>query len=295
MTGIAPKVAGVVVLYECDANIVANLATYADDLDALVIVDNSAAWTPAAEAAAAAHRHGTYVFNGANLGVAAALNIGVARARAAGASFLLTMDQDSSFDAVPFRTFRDLVLALPFLDELAVAAPVFEGAPAAPDGPVAVDSDTVITSGSIVNLANQARVGPFDERLFIDEVDHDFCLRARDAGLRVVAVPSVRLCHRLGQPGTVSLLGHTLRWSVHGPVRHYYMVRNGLYMLGKHRRRHRAYGLRRIARAGRTVAAALLLAPGRRARFRLVLRAVADYRAGRMGPLGAAPGFPAAP
>jgi rhamnosyltransferase len=278
-----PRIAGVVVLYECDADIIGNMSTYADDLDMLLIVDNSAAPTPAVEAVAAAHRDAAYVFNGANLGVAAALNIGAEWARERGAAFLLTMDQDSGFHQVPFRAFRDCVLSLPFLDDLAVAAPTFlAGFPPSTDC-IAIDRDTVITSGNMVHLANHGRIGPFDEHLFIDEVDHDYCLRARDLGLRVVELPAIRLQHRLGQSRTVSVLGKRVQWNVHGPIRHYYMVRNGLYMLSKHRRRHLRYCLGRLGRLTRTVAAALLLAPDKRKRFNLVAQGVRDYFQHRMG------------
>lgn len=279
--GKTPIVAGCVVLYECDADLRANLSTYAADLDMLVVLDNSAVRDAGIEAAMGNHAHAEYVFNGANLGIAAALNLAVRWACARGADFLLTMDQDSSFDDTPFRDYRDRVLALPFLDKLAVAAPYF-----LPDEPPPVDvmdSMTVITSGSIVSLANQARIGPFDERLFIDEVDHDYCLRAHDLGLRVVTLPAVRLEHRLGHARKLPIVGDAVRWSGHSPIRHYYMVRNGLYMAAKHRKRHLGYSARRMVRLGRTIAAALLLAPHRRQRLRMVKDGVRDFRAGRMG------------
>lgn len=282
-TTTVPRIAGVVVLYECDADIVGNLSTYAGDLDMLVIVDNSTAPTPAAAAVAAAHPNGAYIFNGANLGVAAALNIGANWAQARGAAFLLTMDQDSGFHQEPFRTFRDCVLSLPFVDDLAVAAPAFLADTAITSDCSVMDRDTVITSGNLVHLGNFARIGLFDERLFIDEVDHDYCLRARDMGLRVVELPAIRLQHRLGEPRIVSVLGRTIRWNVHGPIRHYYMVRNGLYMLAKHRKAHWRYCFVRLARLTRTVIAALLLAPDKRRRSGLVARAIRDVRAGRMG------------
>ena len=281
MTHAKQIVAGCVILYECDISIGANLATYADDLDMLVVIDNSASRDPAIVAAVRAHANAEYVFNGTNLGIAAALNMAVDWARGRGADFLLTMDQDSSFDDVPFHAFRDRVLSLPFVKDLAIAAPSFliEDTMAT----TVVDSPTVITSGSIVSLANQARIGSFDERLFIDEVDHDYCLRAHDLGLRVVTLPDVRLEHRLGQSRTVSVLGKTVRWNVHAPIRHYYMVRNGLYMASKHRRRHFRYSAGRLASLGKTIAAALLLAPQRGERFGMVVHGMRDYVMMRMG------------
>ena len=286
MTPARPIVAGVVILYECDVDIGENLATYAPDLDFLVVIDNSASRDPAIEAIVARYDNAEYIFNGTNLGIAAALNIAVNRARAREANFLLTMDQDSGFDDVPFHAFRDQVLALSFLADLAIAAPSASAVPA-PHEPTIIDSDIVITSGSIVNLAHHDRIGSFDEKLFIDEVDHDYCLRARDAGLRVVTLPAVRLRHRLGQANMVSIFGKPIRWNIHSPSRHYYMVRNELYMLSKHRKRHLGYCVGRLFHLVRTVLAALLLAPERRERLAMVVRGIADYRGTRMGPRGA--------
>lgn len=280
-------VAGVVIVYECDIDIAVNLATYASDLDMLVVIDNSAMPSPAVAAAVGAYDHAEYLFSGSNLGIAAALNMAIERVRARGADFLLTMDQDSGFDDVPFVVFKTRVLALPFVDDLAIAAPNFIGGNIAEREPetvvAATDTLTVITSGSLVNLANHDRVGPFDEHLFIDDVDHDYCLRAHNAGLRVVSLPTVRLRHRLGQASTVSILGRRVTWNVHGPGRHYYMVRNGLYMFAKHRKTYPGYGLLRLARLTRTIGAALLLMPGRRDRLAMVVRGIRDYRTGQMG------------
>lgn len=281
MTRERPIIAGCVVLYECDADLRANLSTYANGLDMLVVLDNSATCDAAIAKAVADYAHAEYIFNGANLGIAAALNLAVDWARARGADFLLTMDQDSSFNDTPFHVYLDRVLALPFVDTLAIAAPYFlPGAP--PPGSV-MDSTTVITSGSIVSLANQRRIGPFDEQLFIDEVDHDYCLRAHDLGLRVVTLPNVRLKHRLGHSRRLPILGDAIKWNVHTPIRHYYMVRNGLYMTAKHHRRHPGYSVRRLVRLGRTITAALLMAPRRRERLRLATEGVRDFLTKRMG------------
>lgn len=276
-----PIVAGCVILYECDIDLRANLSTYAKDLDMLVVLDNSATRNPAIAEVVADYAHAEYIFNGANLGIAAALNLAVGWARARGADFLLTMDQDSSFNETPFHTYRDRVLTLPFVDTLAIAAPYFL---ANEPPPVDVmDSRIVITSGSIISLTNQVRIGPFDERLFIDEVDHDYCLRAHDLSLRVVTLPGIRLEHRLGQGRKLPIVGDAIKWNVHAPIRHYYMVRNGLYMTAKHHRRHRAFLARRLVRLSRTVTAALLMAPQRSERLRMMTEGMRDFFAGRMG------------
>src|SRR5262249_52730334 len=43
------------------------------------------------------------------------------------------------------------------------------------------------------------RLGGFDERFFLYEEDVDLCLRARQAGLRVVHTPAAEVVHHLGR------------------------------------------------------------------------------------------------
>lgn len=87
------KLAGVVVLYQPSNEVIKNIHTYLPYLDRLYVVDNSS------------ENHSNiykdkkiqYIFNGKNLGIAAALNIGAKEAIKYGFEWLLTMDQDSSF------------------------------------------------------------------------------------------------------------------------------------------------------------------------------------------------------
>ena len=36
-----------------------------------------------------------------------------------------------------------------------------------------------MTSGNLLNLKIAEKIGDFEEKLFIDEVDHDYCYRIR--------------------------------------------------------------------------------------------------------------------
>lgn len=43
-----------------------------------------------------------------------------------------------------------------------------------------------ITSGSILNVTIAKQLGSFDENLFIDEVDSEFCYRAQKMDIRLL-------------------------------------------------------------------------------------------------------------
>ena len=89
------SIAGVVVLFDPEENVVENINSYLDQIDLLFIVDNSKNFN---ETIADYYKNNSkveYVYNGENLGIAAALNVGVKKAVGEGFKYLLTMDQDS--------------------------------------------------------------------------------------------------------------------------------------------------------------------------------------------------------
>ena len=71
-----------------------------------------------------------------------------------------------------------------------------------------------------------------DERLFIDFVDVDWCLRCRALGVPVVVVPDAVMAHAIGDRVVRAPFG-VYRGIVHSPVRTYYKIRNSLLMMGR--------------------------------------------------------------
>lgn len=196
-----------------------------------LIVDNgSGPETQAVLEALGAHAQVVVERLGVNRGIGFALNRGVAAAQAGGFAWMLTMDQDSVADAGMLEAFARAVEADPARACLTptITTGARRGAPA-PDGEVAY----AITSGNIVRVDLVADVGGYDEGLFIDCVDFDFCLRLRRRGHRVYRVDDARLRHRLGEAREVP------RWAarfyaMHAPARRYYQFRNFLYLAERH-------------------------------------------------------------
>ncbi|WP_373421708.1 glycosyltransferase family 2 protein [Burkholderia multivorans] len=188
----------------------------------------------------------TYLANGANLGIATALNQGINCLKEAGCTCALLFDQDSEPSS-------QLLAELPAVlsvervrnDRVALIGPAYEDlrlggvAPfvrfgylklkrVQPTGQQPVEVDFLITSGSCLNLATWAAIGPMDESLFIDFVDLEWCVRARSKGYVVLGVPALRLSHELGgEP--VQVFGR--RYPGHSPVRHYYLFRNAVALI----------------------------------------------------------------
>ena len=85
----------------------------------------------------------------------------------------------------------------------------------------------VITSGSIIPMSVLDDVGLMLEELFIDFVDIEWCLRARQKGYEIVAINKVMIDHHLGDYA-VHFMSH--RYAIHSPMRMYYYFRNAIFL-----------------------------------------------------------------
>jgi rhamnosyltransferase len=176
-----------------------------------------------------------------NAGIARGLNEGLAFAREQGATWLLTVDQDSS---LPSGYVEALLAASPaesglWSDPSAVRPGVIGagiigdssgdlGYPTHSEQGFSV-TEEVFQTGSLWSVAALTEVGGFDERLSIDGVDSAACLALRKAGYSVVVAPSVRLSHTLGtQARSIRILGCEVVSTGHSPERRESMVRNRL-------------------------------------------------------------------
>ena len=70
------------------------------------------------------------------------------------------------------------------------------------------------------------KVGLMEEGLFIDQVDTEWCLRARAAGYRVFGACGAVLDHRLGDSSNRLWFGRWRRLPRHQAFRYYYIFRN---------------------------------------------------------------------
>jgi len=273
-----PRIAGVVVLYHPDLEqLRQGLASYASGLDLLYVFANA----PIAEFPIEANRV-EWIHSPDNVGIAGALNVAARRAIDQGFSWLLTMDQDSRFIGDGFSELRS---ALNLLDpKAALLGPDYldQGRRATRPRPV----NLLIQSGTLVHLPSWQAIGPFDESLFIDGVDHDYCLRARLGGYGVYEWPQARLSHALGDlhplPSWLFALHRHKKSGIsfHKPYREYYEFRNNLWLLRRYGLAFSGWALLRLGYLLLRLFYALSILPERRERLRAIGRGL---RAG-LGP-----------
>lgn len=225
-------IAGVTVLYNPNEQAVLNILKYIHQISFLYIVDNSEHDNHHLFFGLEKYENFEYIWNKTNLGIAKALNIGAKRALCDGFSYLLTMDQDSQPSPTMIQDlinpeydidFNRLGILSPFLSIHVDQSP--------PDHKSYEEIQTVWTSGSLLSLSAYNTTGPFYDDLFIDFVDHEYCLRLAINGYKIYKVYTSILKHEIGTNIQKNrFLGFEFITSNHSALRKYYITRNRLYI-----------------------------------------------------------------
>lgn len=228
------------------------------------------------------------IINASNLGLATALNQGIALAfDQLNVDYVTLFDQDSMAEST-------LPLAL---------ASEFEGFPSntvACIGPMLRDRKdlsatyaqndleflgrmpaTIPTSGTLIPLQAWRDIGPMLDSLFIDGIDHEWCLRAKHKGYQIRLSRTVTMVHDMGD-ASVKVLGRYK--PIHrSPIRHYFIVRNTLFLASLDYLPLK-WRLVELAKTVRRIAVYLCVSSDRPKSFKLICRAMADGLRGHLGP-----------
>ena len=236
------KICSIIVTYQAKINEFKNiLERHQRNFTQIIIVNNS----PEIDLSSLQSSKVKLVNNSDNIGLAAALNIGIIEAKKLGFTFVALFDQDTQ---IPQNFTKDM---LKFINcyqvdkPVAVYSPVYYNHVINESGKhinfkffrmirrvvsgteVYAHPHYVITSGSIIPIDVLDKVGLMREELFIDFVDIDWCLRARHEGYEILAINRVILDHYMGDY-PVHFWGH--HYPIHSPLRMYYYFRNAMYL-----------------------------------------------------------------
>ncbi len=237
----------------------------------VIVVDNTPGGSPAPAGCIA-------ISMGGNAGIAKAQNVGVRRALDGSADAILFFDQDST---IHDRLVADLIRHVDITRPGAIGPLYFDerrgfecpnyvlnrwGFPSKvlSEGrrePYPVDAR--ISSGTLVTTPTFAVAGLFDETLFLDYVDIEWCLRARARQVPILVDPAVEMRHTIGDRAVQT---GPLKVFIDGPVRSYYRMRNALLLL-RRREVPTVFAFKEIAAELVHQALQLLIAEQRGARF----------------------------
>lgn len=227
------------------------------------------------------------VRHGRNAGVARGLNDGLAWAVERGATWLLTVDQDS---VLPPDYLNGLLDQVSLSESIlgrgrvgAVGAGRIDDASGALGYPVSwrtgiPTTHELIQTGTLWSVGALVGVGGFDETLGIDAVDAAACLRLREADRAIVVAPAVAISHRLGDGRQVTVLGRSVLASGHSPQRRTTMVRNRIRLFPAEFAMSPLHALRTIRRVSVNTVLAVTVEPDRWAKAKASARGLLPAR-----------------
>lgn len=170
--------------------------------------------------------------NNINKGIAWALNNLCKCADKEGFKWILTLDQDS----ICPENYISLLYKNISMDRAAIICPMILDINAGKlyDTEMKIESvDQCITSGNILYINAWKSVDGFDNKMFIDGVDFEFCYRLKRKGWNIYRDNRVILTHEIGE----IQIRHFLFWKVivknHSSFRKYYIAKNIIYMAKK--------------------------------------------------------------
>lgn len=190
------------------------------------------------------------IFLGENRGIAAAINVGIKQARLAVYKYTLLLDQDSILPKDMVRNYLKWIDKLSLLTKQSVAAigPRYKDPRTGqisffvrfkwfrndylsdPENSPFVPTDFLISSGSFYPIEIFDKIGTLDEKLFIDHVDTEWCLRAASEGFKFFGIWDVVMEHSLGEGGISLWLFRWRTQPIHKPFRLYYIARNSILL-----------------------------------------------------------------
>ena len=245
------QIPAIVVLYEPTKERILNLKQYAQYIDYLLILDNSSSSNftlikdvlpSASEILGNKHQSRTeelnskyhYLFFGRNLGLCKALNIGINLLKNR-FCWVLIMDDDSSFATNIVDIFKSFIRKQD-TDNVAVLAPIHLFDRSKEKTSTGFERISwAMTSGCLYNINVFIKLGGFDNRLFLDCLDIDYCYKANQSGFKVLKCKEAGINHNPAQTMVFKFLGRSFKYGIASPQRYKLQCKNLFYLLLKYK------------------------------------------------------------
>jgi rhamnosyltransferase len=234
--------------------------------------------------------HINLIENSNNLGIATALNQGVKLASREAFKWIVTLDQDTvphtNFLATLYDVYSksgggDVLVGSNFFDvhrmrkyvQCNRTKNIFQ------------ERKTLITSGTLVPLSLFEEIGLFREDYFIDSIDHEFSLRARSYGYRLLISCCPIMDHSIGNGVKhASRLYQILSFN-HSPTRKYFIARNAIVTAKTYFWQEPLWSMRQSCRLVADFVSILLFEREKLKKITAFMVGVAHGLTGKMGPI----------
>ena len=289
------KIAAIVVTYNPDEGLNKSTKSLIKQVDSIIMVDNGSNDEGKEIINKIKNKYGEkieVIFNEENLVIATALNKGVKYALNNDYKWILTMDQDScaeenmvkimleTYYAIDENERKDILSLFPtFIDR------GIESLDKNNENVKYEYVDAEITSGNLLKAEIFEKAGFFDDSLFIDMVDTDYCMRLNELGIKMIRISGAILNHSIGNSKQVKKLFGTFNTSNHSATRRYYMTRNRFYTWNKYKNLN-SFTLNRDKKLFKKEFVKIILGEDDKLnKVKMVLKGYKDYKNGVRGKL----------
>lgn len=274
------KIAGIVTLYNPTDKDIDNINTYIDDIDKLYVVDNTEGKDN--KDRIPKNKKIEYIFKNENLGVATAMNMGAKKAIKEGYEWLLTMDQDTTFNPGVMDKMKE-VIEKEDTKKVGIVCPWHHTK--LQDKKAATEYDDphdVMTSGNLVNLDIWKKIGGYKDEFFIDGIDIEYCMNLHKNGYHILRINSIEIEHNLGDIFYKNIKGRLFLCTNHAPIRRYYIMRNYHYIKDMYENDDPTYCYALISQRHNMIGV-LLFEKQKIKKIMMYLRGYKDYKKGIKG------------
>lgn len=268
-----------VVLYNPTTEDIQNINNYITSVNTVFVYDNSEHNNCSILQQHLKGDNFVYFHNGKNDGIAKALNVIVSEAKQKGYRYIILLDQDSVFMGEQMRRLFQFAVGSQ-MNDIAMFVPyiLFE------NNKISTDKEWeyvnfAITSGNLLNIELCEKIGKFDEKLFIDGVDRDYCFRILKNNYKICRYNKAVLkqCLGIGKKNVFGTYEHSV-------IRNYYIFRNRLYMIYKYPEIFK--GLNKVKSLYLSIAKQILsivfCEKDKKEKLSIIKKATRDYKAGIM-------------
>lgn len=235
----------VIVTYNTDESIFKVIESVYKQVYKVIIVDNGSNEHTKALLRKVSEKYDVdVIYNGSNLGIATALNIGIKEAIKYDSKWILTLDHDSIVDkSMIFNMLNyynklkedekeNIGILAPEILDVSINKSFYK----VNNRRDYEEKDSVIQSGSLIKAELFKKIGYFVEELFIYFVDIEFCVNAITNGYKIIMVKGAKLFHEEGKKERRKFCGLEFTYDNYSIQAIYYISRNALYMFKKYKK-----------------------------------------------------------
>ena len=230
----------IIVSYEPNSSLIRLYESIKNQVDEIVIIDNNSRNTESIHILKELENQNiSVIYNKENSGIATALNQGVKIAIDKKYKWILTLDQDSEFYQNTYNLLLESYESLKDKDITMIIAPKAIERINTKKDEIKINGNKKIiwkdvilnlTSGSLIKAESFDKVGLFDDKLFIEQVDNDFCYRLIKNKYKIKVAQNINFIQEIGN--AKKIFGCIVR--NHNPKRKYYLSRNVTIMLRRY-------------------------------------------------------------